>query len=255
MNLGPHNFLTMLKQIVTDGGRDASGETRNGSGFKKRDETISLQTLAPGAGAGGGSITDSTGGTASATFAAIVNPAANATTSLTADVLAIKNALAEIAVQLNALQGGVASETNARVLQVTAGATAIGQIQWLVPRDYDETSDWVVLRVWGYQKAAVTDATTQLDATVYVKSGTAALSADKNPTISSVLQTTTPQVSEIVLSGYGLKRDDVVYINLITNGANVTAGDELQISGIELVFASSLVSFNEGTTRHKSDLR
>lgn len=48
-------------------------------------------------------ITDNTGGTASYTLAAITNPAANATTSLTADVLAIKNALASLA----AVQGKI----------------------------------------------------------------------------------------------------------------------------------------------------
>lgn len=46
-------------------------------------------------------ITDSTGGTGSATFAAITAPAANATTSLTADMTAVKNALSEIATILN----------------------------------------------------------------------------------------------------------------------------------------------------------
>ena len=48
-------------------------------------------------------ITDSTGGTASTTFAAITAPAANATTSLTADMVAVQNALAQIAVSLGAL--------------------------------------------------------------------------------------------------------------------------------------------------------
>jgi len=51
-----------------------------------------------------GAITDSTGGTGSATFAAITAPAANATTSLTADMTAVKNALSEIATQLNAIR-------------------------------------------------------------------------------------------------------------------------------------------------------
>lgn len=49
-------------------------------------------------------ITDSTGGTGATTFAAITAPAANATTALTADMTAVKNALSEIATQLNALR-------------------------------------------------------------------------------------------------------------------------------------------------------
>lgn len=52
-------------------------------------------------------LTDNTGGTPAATFAAITAPAANATTSLTADMTAVKNALAQIAVSLAALNADV----------------------------------------------------------------------------------------------------------------------------------------------------
>ena len=45
-------------------------------------------------------VTDSTGGSVSTTLAAITAPAADATTSLTADMTAVKNALASIAAQL-----------------------------------------------------------------------------------------------------------------------------------------------------------
>ena len=48
------------------------------------------------------SLTDNTGGTASATLAAITAPAANATTSLTADMTAVKNAIAQFAKMDNA---------------------------------------------------------------------------------------------------------------------------------------------------------
>jgi len=46
------------------------------------------------------SLTNSTGGTASTTLAAITAPAANATTSLTTDMTAVRNALASLASQL-----------------------------------------------------------------------------------------------------------------------------------------------------------
>ena len=55
-------------------------------------------------------LTDSTGGTASNTLAAITNPAANATTSLTADILAIKNALASLAAKLALVQTALAHQ-------------------------------------------------------------------------------------------------------------------------------------------------
>jgi hypothetical protein len=54
-------------------------------------------------------LTNSTGGTPATTFAVIVAPAANATTSLTADMTAVQNALAQTAVSINALIVDVAN--------------------------------------------------------------------------------------------------------------------------------------------------
>jgi hypothetical protein len=54
-------------------------------------------------------LTDSTGGTASNTLAAITAPAANAVTSLTADMTAVKNALASLAAKQALLQTAIAN--------------------------------------------------------------------------------------------------------------------------------------------------
>lgn len=54
-------------------------------------------------------VTDSTGGSATTTLAAITAPAANATTSLTNDMTAVKNALASIAAQLAKIKTDVAN--------------------------------------------------------------------------------------------------------------------------------------------------
>lgn len=54
-------------------------------------------------------VTDSTGGAVSTTLAAIVAPAANATTDLTDDMTAVKNALASIAAQLAKIKADVAA--------------------------------------------------------------------------------------------------------------------------------------------------
>jgi hypothetical protein len=48
-------------------------------------------------------ITDSTGGTAANTIAAITAPAANATTSLTADMTAVKDGLASVSAKVNTI--------------------------------------------------------------------------------------------------------------------------------------------------------
>ena len=49
-------------------------------------------------------LTDSTGGTPGATLAAITAPAANATTSLTNDMTAVRNSIASLNAQINSLQ-------------------------------------------------------------------------------------------------------------------------------------------------------
>jgi hypothetical protein len=59
-------------------------------------------------------LTDSTGGSATTTLAAITAPAANATASLTDDMTAVKNALASLAAQLAKIKTDV---TNIKTLQ------------------------------------------------------------------------------------------------------------------------------------------
>jgi hypothetical protein len=59
-------------------------------------------------------LTDSTGGSASTTLAAITAPAANATTSLTDDMTAVKNAIASLAAQLAKVKTDV---SNIKTLQ------------------------------------------------------------------------------------------------------------------------------------------
>lgn len=71
-----------------------------------------------------GTITDSTGGTPSTAFAAITAPGANATTSLTADMTAVKNALSQIVVSQTADKTAIVSLTNA-VAQLTVTLNAL----------------------------------------------------------------------------------------------------------------------------------
>jgi hypothetical protein len=55
------------------------------------------------------SLTDSTGGSATTTLAAVTAPASNATTSLTSDMTAVRNALASLAAQLAKIRTDVAN--------------------------------------------------------------------------------------------------------------------------------------------------
>jgi|GEM_PF-2911303 len=231
MKFSLNNFLYAIKQIVT-------GDKAEDGGFLKKDEGISLATLRPVLNLS--AIKDNTGGVVSTTIA---NTAGSAPT--TAE---FENAIASIVAQLNTIVNhlsGTASETNARVLQVENGVDTIGNIRYVVPRDYDEAVDSLKLRVLASVLGVATDGDVQLDAEVYVKKAGVALSADKNPDKPATVLAVAEQWVEFDLSGYGLKRDDIVYIKLITDGHNDTVGEEVQVHDLELVYRSTLVSYNE----------
>ncbi len=253
MKLSANNFLTIVKQIVTGGGRNDEGLPLNDAGFAKRAEGVGLQSLVPSAAvtATAASLTDNSGGTGNTTIAAITN-AANAGS---ADVGPTADAIADLAAQVNALivdvealraQAGLtADETNARVLKVEQTVDTIGTIVWAVPRDYDENTDILRVRVLASQLTVSTDNDVELDAQVYVKTAGSALGADLNPTAPGTVLSTTEQWIEFDLAGNSLLRDQVVYFTLITNGANDTDGEEVLIHDLELVYRSCLVSYDD----------
>jgi hypothetical protein len=168
----------------------------------------------------------------------------------------------QIPVQDFGLLGGsnaiVTAETHAFALKVAAGTSAVGTIAFAVPRDYDEASDHLILRVEAEQLSIATDNNVALQAVVYTKVAGAALSSASAiqyaslpfpsvvPTAASAQRLTTLlQVLEINLSGLGLKRDNIAFIALATNGNNATATNEVEIYAAETSYDSCLVSYNE----------
>lgn len=154
------------------------------------------------------------------------------------------------------IEGGAhleASETNGRVVKVEEATDTIGFLSIVVPRDYDEALDHLTVRVLANQITVSTDNDVELDVELYVKNAGAALSADKNPTKPGTVLTTAAQWITFNLSGFGLKRLDVVHLKLITNGANDTDGEEIVLGGIQAEYRSCLVSYNR--TAGSEDLR
>lgn len=145
---------------------------------------------------------------------------------------------------LAASMSGVADETNGRVLKVPAAVDSVGNIVWAVPRDYDEGTDVLHARVLASQLTVSTDNDVELDSELYVKVPGSALASDANPTAPGTVLSTTEQWIEFDLSGNSLTRDNVVIWELITNGANDTAGEEILIHAVEFVYASTLVSYD-----------
>lgn len=241
MKLSANNFLTIIKEIVTGGGRRADGSPYNDAGFLKRAEGVSLSTML--ATASLGTLTDNTGGTASAT--AIANLADG--TTYANDHAAIENNFATLTAKYNALINfisGTADETNAKVVKVEEAVDTVGTIRWTVPLDYDENTDSLKVRVLASQLTSSTDNDVELDAQVYVKTAGSALGADLNPTAPGTVLSTTEQWIEFDLDGNSLDRDDVVFFTLITNGANDTDGEEVLIHDVEFRYRSTLVSYD-----------
>jgi hypothetical protein len=147
----------------------------------------------------------------------------------------------------NTLQG-TADETNALVFKVPANVDTVGVISWVIPPDYDEATDEITVRVLASQLTSSVDNDVQLDAQVYKKVAGSALGSDLNPTIPSTILSTTEQWLEFVLTGNTFRRDNVLYFNLITDGHNDTAGEEVLIHAVEFKYRSTLVSYDEATS-------
>ena len=157
---------------------------------------------------------------------------------------------------------GIVDETNALVNKVDATVDTVGKVVWKVPRDYDEVAQVAVLRVLASQLTSSTDNDVELDAQVYHKVPGTALTADLNPTAPGTILSTTEQWVEFDLStifattgSNSPVRDDVVTIEVITNGANDTAGEEILIHDVELVYRSTLVSHRKEVVVNTLDLR
>ena len=150
-------------------------------------------------------------------------------------------------VELSSNVALAADETNGRVIKVTNTNDSILHLVRPVPRDYDEATDLLKVRVLASQDTVSTDDDVELDSELYVKTAGSALSSDKDPAAPGTVLSTTEQWIEFDLSGNGLTRDDVAIFELITNGNNDTSGEEVLIHAIELVYRSTVVSYDDGT--------
>lgn len=270
MRFTPDNLLYLIKQIITGRngddtpslgtllpGNNAAG-TRDSSqaadGGIKVDQVVPLPTIVSSSDFP--TITDSTGGTASATFAAITAPAANATTSLTADMTAVKNALAQVALQLNAMRANFATSVSSvpAIATPSGSSPAIGTFSFAVPRDYDEASDH--LAIYLESNSANADAAITVTGTATIApiasqlaTSTAIVATTKTAVTATAPFSTTSlnvtqevQVFVINLSGYGLKRNDIVSVALAYAGT--TTGTDYVYS-VFRHYDSTIVSYNE----------
>ena len=131
-----------------------------------------------------------------------------------------------------------ALETNARGIQVASSATLVGELIWQVPRDYDQTNDYLRLRFLASSGGDTN--TPAIDATVYRIRAGAAISSDLDPTISASVNndTTDKDWVEINIDGKSLQPGDVLSI-IVSTEAHTT--DAVDVYGAEFVYKSDLV--------------
>jgi hypothetical protein len=200
----------MAKQIVTGGGRNDSGATIHDSGFW-RDVVVPLSAF-------------------------------DLNTTLTVDTS--DGGAADDPVLYDGAYLA-ADETNARVIKVEEATDSVGHLTFPVPRDYDEATDVMKIRVLASQLTQSTDDDVELDSEVYLKTAGSALGSDLDLTAPGTVLSTTEQWIEFELTGEGLVRDEVINFELITNGANDTDGEEVLIHAIEISYRSCLVSYDK----------
>ena len=155
------------------------------------------------------------------------------------------NSLADV-VNLGAGTTLTTAETGMSVLHTAAAGQTVGHISFIVPRDYDEASDRLLIRL--LVQGSGGDPTTGITGTPYVKLlGTAAVAgtvvnATAPFSTTTQLLTATEQVFEIVYQGLGLKRDTVIDTTVAYSAALAGTAN---IYGIEYSFYSTIVSYNE----------
>ena len=142
-----------------------------------------------------------------------------------------------------------ALETNFDGVVVSSSQTDLGSLTFQIPRDYDESVDKLDIRFLA-NSAGDTDTPT-IDCAMYRKRAGAALSSDIDPTISGAVNTNTGLADwvQVRSHGDGWQAGDAVTC-IFTTSAHTT--DALNIYGLEVVYASDLVFFEE-TERSISD--
>lgn len=140
-------------------------------------------------------------------------------------------------------------ETNFEGLVVSASQTALGDLTFNIPRDYDESVDKIDFR-WLVNSAGDINTPT-IDATMFRKRAGAALSSDIDPTISAAVNNNTAKADWVEVRSHGdsWQAGDAVTV-VFTTSAHTT--DALHAYELEVVYASDLVYF-EDSERSISD--
>ena len=137
--------------------------------------------------------------------------------------------------------GRVALETNFEGVQLPSSQTDLGSLTFKIPRDYDQTLDY--LRIRFLANSAGDTNTPTIDATMFRKRAAAALSSDLDPTISAAINSNTAIADwvEVNADSQSMQPGDAVTF-YFTSSAHTT--DALNVYAIEVIYKSDLVYFD-----------
>ncbi len=135
-----------------------------------------------------------------------------------------------------------AVETSFDALASNTSNTDLGRLAFNIPRDYDQSLDYLRFRFLA-KSAGDTDTPT-IDAVIYRKRKETALSADLDPTISGSVNDDSADADyvEVNADGLGMHAGDALSVELVA-GAHTT--DVLHVYGLEVVYKSDLVYFDK----------
>jgi hypothetical protein len=134
--------------------------------------------------------------------------------------------------------------SNVQSLKTIISQTAIGTVSFVVPRDYDQNTDKLLLRVTAASAGATdTPVIAVASSTLTPTSTGSTYGALTAGTIASTAALSSAiRIYELDLSNQSLVRDTIVSLKL-TCGAHAT--DAVNIYSLELVYASCLVAFTD----------
>lgn len=205
MHFSPDNFLMAIKNVVTGGGLGTFSTGLNANGGYLHDQLLLLQPTS----------------TSSVKFAT----STGGSTSF------------DIPVYSGAYVNGIFQ------VSLTAVST-VGSTSYQIPRDYDEESDVSAIRILVNKAGTgslIPALTFRGDRLPFGSDTKIAITSSTGSLLSSTAST---QVQAFNFEGAGFKRDDLLTIAIGSNAAISTAGQELQILGVQFVYASDLVSFS-----------
>lgn len=133
------------------------------------------------------------------------------------------------------------------VLKTVHSQTSIGTAGFIIPRDYDQNTDKLILRVTAAMSGGTDTpvlAVTSSTQAVVTSTGSTYGALAAGTIASTAALSTTISIYELDLSNQSLVRDTIVSL-VLTSGAHTT--NDVLIYALEIVYASCLVAFSDSS--------